>query len=516
MSLAVRPAVAFAASLALAAAARAQAPQLLTTLSPQIGETEHTQTLKVHGTPGDRAWVLVSEHPGELELSGIGTLRVGLGAGLLVLPLGSIPASGVLEASNRPGCDSPLTSAPRFLQVFTLGAVDAQVSGLGLQHVLNTASGDCGRSVQAAQPALLPDFGGAPQAVALELPGIGDDFAFVAGGTLVERATGYAHLAGVVARASAPQQRFLVELDLAQAVRPGDLDYPPAGSPRIELAPHEYVEQGGAIDPATWHYYEQVDGRLLGLGALDGALLSVRRSGTALQLGRGANGRNGALGAAGELDVQVLAPPTSGAAFAPSGAAVLRLDVGVDASDRATKAAPQSRWSASQYTHAFYLPEIGKDFAFDPPGLYVEQADGTARLTGTIRRASQRSKAFTVDVTFSQRVNPGAAVFPPPGSPKKSLLPRAYVENGGSVDPTAWHYFQHIEGRLTGIDDYSGGVLRVTRDGPAFQVGYGANDKNLGWGASGWLTVAILSHPTFSAPFPSALDSGDVNVDLGD
>lgn len=503
-------------ALALAASARADVSELLTALTPAIGEAGHAQTLRIHGTPGERAWILVSDHPGLVELPGIGTLHVALDAGLLVLPLGSIPPSGVLDIASEPGCDSPLLRAPRFLQVFTVEADQGALTGLGVQHVLNAASGDCARSARAAQPILAPALAPAAPASALELAGVGADFVFVAGGSWVERANGYAHLAGVLARASAPEQRFLLELDLQQASYPGDLGYPPAGSPRVELAPTALFAAGGASDPQTWHYYEQVDGRLVGLGAFEGAQLAVHGLGVAFQVGVGANGSNLELGAAGQLEVRLLSSPRGGAPLAPSGSAMLHVDLVVDSVDCATKAAPQAAWSASRHTHAFYLPELGKDFAFDPPGRYEEFADGTARLTGTIRRAAQPAKAFQVDVAFTARVNAGAAVFPPPGSPKKSLLPRAYVENGGSVDPTAWYYFQQIDGTLTGIDDYAGGVLEVRRDGPAFQVGFGANDKNLGWGGSGWLTVKIVSHPAFHAPFPSALDSGDINVDLGD
>jgi hypothetical protein len=509
------------AAAALAASARADLPELLTSLSPAIGEAGHVQTLRIHGTPGERAWILVAEHPGNVELPGIGTLRVAPGAELLALPLGSIPPSGVLDVASRPACDSPLLRAPRFLQAFTVEPGAGALTGLGAQHVLNAASGDCAQPVQAAQPVAAPPSSSPELAfvlpvAALELAGVGSDFVFVAGGTLVERANGYAHLSGVVARASAPQQRLLVELDLQRALHPGDIGHPPVGSPRFEHAPFAASAAGAAIDPQTWRYYEQVDGRLLGLGALQGAHMSLRGVGPALQIGVGANGRNLVLGASAQFEVRVLAAPTSGAAFAAQGTAALCVDITGDGEDCASKAAPDPVWSASRHTHSFYLPEIGKDFAFDPPGRYVELADGTARLTGTIRRSARPSKAFDVDIVFSQRVNAGAAVFPPPGSPKQSLLPRAYVENGGTVDPTAWHYFQHIDGTLTGIDDYAGGLLEVERDGPAFQVGYGANDKNLGWGGSGWLTVKIARHPAFGTPFPSALDSGDVNVDLLD
>jgi hypothetical protein len=492
----------------------AQLPQLLTTLSPDVTEAGQLQTLKVHGTSGDKVWLLLSGHTGSLDLPGVGTILVGVGPDLSILPLGPIPSSGVLEASCAPGCDSPLLLAPCFMQAFSFDSSSSALTGLGNLQVLQAAGGDCGRCVAEATPD--PIHWGVFPAHAFWLPGIGTDFVFVAGGSLVERGNGYAHMSGVIARTSDSNKRFLVDIDMNQALYPGALGYPPSGSPKIELAPQAYYDQGGPVDPQTWHYYQLCDGFLRGMADYEGALLSVQRLGPAVQVGYGANGKNTLLGASGWLDVQVLSQPAQGDALALTGHGDFNVDLLSDCGECALKAVPDPLWSASQYTHSFYLPEIGKDFVFDPAGQYVEYGDGTARLSGTIRRTAKPSKAFQVDVTFAQRVNPGAATFPPPGSPKMSLSPSSYSVNGGPVDPTAWHYFLSIDGVLTGVDDYAGGTLKITRDGPAYQVGYGANDKNLNWGASGWLTVKILTHPTLGSPFPSTLDSGDINIDLVD
>jgi hypothetical protein len=498
----------------LAAGLSAQLPPLLTTLTPEVGEAGHPLTLKVYGPAGDHPWMLISGHPGSLDVPGIGTILVGVGPDLMILPLGTIPPAGVLEASCAPPCGTPVTLAPCFLQVLSFNATLTALSGLGGLHALNVVGADCGRCVSAAVSDLT--YYGASHAHAFYLPGIGTDFVFVAGGTLVERGNGYGHLSGVIARVSKPSERFLVDIDLQQGVHPGELGYPPAGSPKLELNANAYFDNGGPVDPRTWHYYEQSDGRLSGLADFAGAVLTVHRIGPAFQVGFGANGKNAHFGASGWFDVQITHQPTSGSQLALNGHGDINVDLDGDCGDCAYKAVPDAQWSASQYTHSFYLPEIGKDFAFDPPGQYVEYADGTARLTGKIHRLSNPNKGFDVDVVFDQRVNPGAAIFPPVGSPKKSLLPSAYVENGGPVDPTTWHYFQTIDGTLSGIDDYAGSLLKITRDGPAFQVGYGANDKNLKWGASGWLIVKILSQPSFGNPFPSTLDSGDINIDLED
>jgi len=160
--------------------------------------------------------------------------------------------------------------------------------------------------------------------------------------------------------------------------------------------------------------------------------------------------------------------------------------------------------------HAIWLPGIGKDFVFtDPPGFFVENSDGTARLTGTVRRTSNSTEAFAVDITFS-----GWTETASDGSPHLELKSPAYASNGGPIDPATWYYYPTWSGVLTGIDDYAGAVVEIDRRGAPFQVGVGANGKNLGYGASGWLDYTVTQQPDAGSLQSSG--DGDVNIDLGD
>ena len=101
--------------------------------------------------------------------------------------------------------------------------------------------------------------------------------------------------------------------------------------------------------------------------------------------------------------------------------------------------------------HAFYMPGIGTDFIFTPaPGTFTALADGTAHLQGTLRSQSNPNNAFIVDIQLS-----GYSATPGDGSPKKELLPNAYVENGGPIDPSTWYYYTGFTGTLTGLGNYT-------------------------------------------------------------
>src|SRR4029077_1813072 len=101
----------------------------------------------------------------------------------------------------------------------------------------------------------------------------------------------------------------------------------------------------------------------------------------------------------------------------------------------------------------------------------------------------------------------------PADSPKKELLPNAYIENGGPIDPSTWYYYTALNGTLTGIGNYTGAVINITRVMAAFQVGVGANGKNTHFGASGWFDLNIVSQPTSGGSL-TPTDHGDFNLDL--
>lgn len=350
---------------------------------------------------------------------------------------------------------------------------------------------------------------------ALYIAGLGDDFVFLPGGRFNEFGNGTANLQGIVARSSDTNQRFQVDINYGGRLDATDVgSFPPPMSPKMELIPSVYVQNGGApIDTNAWHYYTSTTGTLLGLGSFSGALYDVAPFMASFQVGLGANGKNLNYGGSGWLTLTLLAPATNGTNL-PSG---IQGDVNVDFSDDCPNCTTNARNDPNAtYTagsHAFYLPGIGTNMVFAPGAHMVEYDDGTAHLTGTIYRARVPAKRFDVDVWFSNRVDPGAPGYTPSGSPKLELYDWMYAANGGPIDPETWHYYLNVQGTLTGRRMMAGARVQITRRGPAFQMGLGASGKNLGYGGSGWLDAVTVCQPTNFPALPDTL-VGDINLNV--
>lgn len=346
---------------------------------------------------------------------------------------------------------------------------------------------------------------------AFYLPGIGSDFVFDGPAQFTEHSDGVARLSGVIVRASKPDESFLVEAEFSDRVDAGAAQYPPLGSPKIELHPTAYIENGGTVDTSSWHYYLKTEGTLTGRLAFTGALLTFDRDGPAFQVGAGASGKNVAHGASGWLDVIRKSNPDNGPSFPKSFKGDINVDVGSDCVQCVSEATP----IASGTTHVLTIPGLGNDFVFSAGAGFQELPDGTARLAGVLLRASDPDAALVADVTFSDLLLPGDSSYPPQGSPKLELGSSSYVQAGGPIDPSTWRYYTATDGRLVGLGKLDGMTLDLSRKGPAFQVGRGANGKNLNQGASGWLDVATISSPTAGPTLPKAM-SGDFNFDVED
>ena len=161
--------------------------------------------------------------------------------------------------------------------------------------------------------------------------------------------------------------------------------------------------------------------------------------------------------------------------------------------------------------HALYLPGIANDFVFETePGSFVQNADGTARLTGVARSRANAAKTFSVDITLSGRTSSA-----PSGSPKRELQANAYSNNGGPIDPAHWTYYTGMNGTLTGSGSYEGAIVSISRTGPAFQIGVGANGKNLNFGAASWFNWNVTRQPDkWTKVKLTASGQGDINVDI--
>ena len=117
---------------------------------------------------------------------------------------------------------------------------------------------------------------------------------------------------------------------------------------------------------------------------------------------------------------------------------------------------------------------------------WEECGDGTARFTGT---ASNGSHTLTFSLLYS-----GFSSSTPAGSPKENRC--------DWVDTDDWFYYTEVSGTIQkGSHTY-----QISRRGPAFQVGVGANETGdpHKFGASGW----------FNAERNGSTVTGDVNIIL--
>ncbi|MEM8964142.1 MAG: SdrD B-like domain-containing protein [Acidobacteriota bacterium] len=157
-----------------------------------------------------------------------------------------------------------------------------------------------------------------------------------------------------------------------------------------------------------------------------------------------------------------------------------------------------------------YMPGIGEDYVFTPgAGVFIERADGTASLTGTVRNPSDPADAFLVDIQLS-----GYTTVPEPGNPYITLDPSAYAVNGGPVDTTTWHYYRFFDhAQLTGIDGNAGAIVELSRRGGAWQMGEGANNHNINFGVASWISWFVVQQPDTGTFQPAG--EGEIFLDLG-
>lgn len=358
-----------------------------------------------------------------------------------------------------------------------------------------------------------PTVSALPDATAFQLAGLGDDFTFVTGGQFTELPNGKARLVGVLARIADPNKRFLADLTFDNRVDASDPSYPPAGSPMLDLLAPAYAGNGGKVDPSGWHYWLNLSGTLTGLGDFRGAQLQLSKRGTAaVQCGNGANGRNCEMGVGALVTTNVVKQPLTGPVLPATIDGETRMSFAPKFVLAAQEAISDPTVSPYNHSHALQLGPLGTDYVFVAGGQLEEKIDGTAKLTGVVARVSDPHKRFVLDVDFSNRTNSGEAGYAPAMSPKKELRPRAYVERSGLVDTNHWYYYETYTGTLTGLEDFAGIQYGFTRFMASFQIGVGANGKNLDWGGSGWLDATLQAAPP-NANVPAQL-VGDINVSL--
>lgn len=136
---------------------------------------------------------------------------------------------------------------------------------------------------------------------------------------------------------------------------------------------------------------------------------------------------------------------------------------------------------------AYWLPGTSSTYVWE------EFNDGTVRIYGDgFKNPNLPGEIFTVDIMLSD-----ATTSAPSGSPKSNYC--------GSLGSTAdWVYYQTITGTVKSLTH---GTFNVSIQGEAFQQGTNANTNQLGYGASGWLTLSGGD---------GFFDSGDINVMLSE
>jgi hypothetical protein len=336
-----------------------------------------------------------------------------------------------------------------------------------------------------------PAVSNVPGGFVFDVPGVRPDFLIAGGGQFTELPNGTARLTGRVLSLSNVYSAFLFDIQLSGRVQPGDANYPPAGGPDLQLASTAYLPNG-TIDPNAFVYYTAATGVLLGSREYDGYDLSLNSTGP-IQVGIGANNRNGALGLQGNFTVAVVHQMPF--PLIPAGTATMAIDLPNEKEFFATHPLPDPVRTNLVDGRAMVMPGVGDDYMFVPSGRFTEHDDGTATATGRLARITQLDDAWQATITFGNRIDPGQAGYPPVGSPVLQLLPSAYVQNGGIIDPGHWRYYQSVTGQLVGEGLNAGGAITLTNT-VAAQVGGGSNQTNGYIGYYGAFSANVTQQPT--------------------
>ncbi len=162
--------------------------------------------------------------------------------------------------------------------------------------------------------------------------------------------------------------------------------------------------------------------------------------------------------------------------------------------------------------HAIWLPGLATDsrWVFEGDGRFTEVDLEDATLTGTIQNVGNANLRMTVTMTFEDY---------PAGNPapKKELTAAAYTATGGGIDTSTWHYYRIVDGvSFTGLGSLAGLEIelehRPADESYGYQVGDGANGKNLRNGMSGWFDWSVKG--TAPNGWTGKTGVGDVNINL--
>lgn len=144
----------------------------------------------------------------------------------------------------------------------------------------------------------------------------------------------------------------------------------------------------------------------------------------------------------------------------------------------------------------------------DDSGRFQINSDGTADLTGTLAPLGSNPQNGIFGFNFAAAIN-----FVPGGTPAeyhKELHADAYVPNG-PVDPTTWSFYAFSSAVLSTTDTRYAVTITPYMN-MEFQVGAGANGKNVNNGASAWFQFYLIDVTNGN----ELVESGvmDINIDL--
>jgi hypothetical protein len=336
-----------------------------------------------------------------------------------------------------------------------------------------------------------------PGGALLGIPGIGNDFVLTADGQLVERGNGTAHLSAVLRRASAFDRWLVLELELSGFV------------PAHTLTASSYAP-AGPVDPGAFRYYTAGTGTLRGLGAFSGGTLSLTVQ-APLQIGPGANDRNVLSGVGGSFAVAAQSQPLFDP-FVPTGAALLTATTFAAVPICASHVEPDAFGTGPART-LLSLPGAATDYLLIPAGTWTEASDGTATLAGTVRRLGDFADRWQCTFVCSGRRDPGGPGYPPANVAAPQLSTAAYVQHGGPVDTSVFRYYTTLAGTLVGDGSNAGGTISLAASRPV-QVGVGADQSNIRYGAYAELTAAVTHQPNTRTLALSGTGTLRVNMDV--
>jgi|GEM_PF-1968668 len=151
---------------------------------------------------------------------------------------------------------------------------------------------------------------------------------------------------------------------------------------------------------------------------------------------------------------------------------------------------------------------------------FIEDDAGNAVFAAILVDTTDSEKRWRLELNLSGLIRPSFQegigwvhpVMDTDPSPKRELVAKVYTDAGGTIDANTWHYYSTFQGRLIGEGAYTGALINLQRLGAAFQIGAGANNKNLQTGGYGRFSFQIEQQPSSGAQL--AVSHGALHFDF--